>query len=70
MTPDVGCLSVYILLLLVDKYSYFGQWLSRVNPGRKFEQRYIEKEGRVRETTSNSQRRKIPESKTQPRSNT
>ena len=42
----MGCPSVYVLLLLNNEYSCFGQWLSRVKPGKKSEQRYIYKESR------------------------
>ena len=42
LLSDVGCPSVYVLLLLVDEQSCFSQWFSRVKSGRKSQQRYIE----------------------------
>ena len=36
---DIGCPSIYVLPLLVNEQSCFGQWLSRGKPGGKSEQR-------------------------------
>ena len=50
--PDVGLPSVfreYVLLSLVNKEAAFGQWLNRVNPGRKSKQRCTKRVGGVRE---------------------
>ena len=47
---DMECPSAYMLLLLDNEQSCLGQWLSRVKPGGKSEQRHGERMGRVRET--------------------
>ena len=40
--PFVYC--EYVLLPLVNKEDAFSQWIKKVNPGRKSEQRFWEKE--------------------------
>ena len=42
--PDVGCLSVYVLLLLVVEQNCLDQQPSMVKSDGKYKQRYIKKE--------------------------